>query len=274
MENIELLLQFQDRCSRLKVFCEKYVLKDFAKYLCQIIHHSCYLERDNDKGLKFPKNNSSYFQITASLFQVLPSNKHRSSQFRSQKQDRGRSLKTYAIVLNFFLYSRMFLFLDTRNGFCFICKINSECRLPNQTLYKNIQSLAKYVQTSSRSQVRKDFHGKFNRSSVIRRKGEPQKRCFKKTKPAKFSKRNELFWPSWYARIRVRITVVRNVCFSENCRALFPRNTRFEIRPFALLLARWFCSIFLHYCQFFIFVTEGYACLSHFATREASCTFI
>ena len=256
MENIELLLQFQDRCSRLKVFCEKYVLKDFAKYLCQIKHHSCYLERDNDKGLKFPKNNSSYFEITASLFQVLPSNKHRSSQFRSQKQDRGRSLKTYAIVLNFFLYSRMFLFLDTRNGFCFICKINSECRLPNQTLYKNIRSLAKYVQTSSRSQVRKDFHGKFNRSSVIRRKGEPQKRCFKKTKPAKFSKKRTFLTP-WYAHIRVRIKGVRNVCFSESWRALYPRNTHFEIRPFALLLARWFCSIFLHYCQFFIFVTES-----------------
>ena len=37
----------------------------------------CYLKRENFKVLKFPMNNPSYFEISASLFQTPYSNKRR-----------------------------------------------------------------------------------------------------------------------------------------------------------------------------------------------------
>ena len=52
-------------------------------------------------------------------------------------------------------------------------------------------------------------------SSVMRQKGESQNGCFKKTKHAKFSEEIFVFRKIWHA--------------------LFSWNTRFEIRPFALL---------------------------------------
>ena len=66
-----------------------------------------------------------------------------------------------------------------------------------------------------------------------RQKGESQSRCFKKTKHAKFSK-NEHFLPPEHIRT-CAYQGVRDVRFSEICRAFFSWNTRFEIRPFALL---------------------------------------
>ena len=52
-------------------------------------------------------------------------------------------------------------------------------------------------------------------SSVIRQKGESQYGCFKKSKHAKCSEKTNIFRKIW--------------------RALFSSNTRFAIRPFALL---------------------------------------
>ena len=44
----------------------------------------------------------------------------------------------------------------------------------------------------------------FNKSSVIRQKGESQSGCFKKTKHAKFSEKRT-FLTLWYAHVRLRI---------------------------------------------------------------------
>ena len=70
-------------------------------------------------------------------------------------------------------------------------------------------------------------------SSVIRQKGESQNGCYKKTKHAKFSETNIS-----YSLIHTRACTyqgVRKVRLSENLRAFFSCNTRFEIRPFGLL---------------------------------------
>ena len=56
-------------------------------------------------------------------------------------------------------------------------------------------------------------------------KGRISKRSSKKTKHAKFSKKQTFLTP-WYAQVPV---------FQKIWRALFSWNTRFEIRPFALL---------------------------------------
>ena len=56
--------------------------------------------------------------------------------------------------------------------------------------------------------------------SVIKQKGESQNGCFKKTKHAKFSVKRT-FVTSWHAHVRWR--------------PLFSLNTRFEIRPLAIL---------------------------------------
>ena len=66
--------------------------------------------------------------------------------------------------------------------------------------------------------------------SVIRQKGESQNGCFQKTKHRKFS---EHFLPTNTHTCAYH--GVRNVRFSENLACLFPWNTGFEIRPFALL---------------------------------------
>ena len=60
-----------------------------------------------------------------------------------------------------------------------------------------------------------------NKATVIRQKGESQNGCFKKAKHAKFSEKRTFFTP-WYAHTR----------------SLLSWNTRFEIRPFALLLTK------------------------------------
>ena len=71
-------------------------------------------------------------------------------------------------------------------------------------------------------------------SSIIRQKGESQNRCLQKTKHAKFSEKQTFLTP-WYART-CAYQVVRNVRFFRKIwRASFSWNTRFDIRPFALL---------------------------------------
>ena len=71
------------------------------------------------------------------------------------------------------------------------------------------------------------------KSSVIRQKGESQNGCFKKTKHAKFPK-NEHFLPP---DTHTYECVSEGFVFRKIWRALFSWNTRFEIRPFALLPA-------------------------------------
>ena len=63
----------------------------------------------------------------------------------------------------------------------------------------------------------------FLKSSVIRQNGESQNRCFKKTKHAKFSEKRTFLTP----------------LYGKIWRALFSWNTRFEIRSFALLPAKY-----------------------------------
>ena len=66
-----------------------------------------------------------------------------------------------------------------------------------------------------------------NKSSVVRQKGKSQNGCFKKTKRQIFRKTN-ISYPQ-----------IRTCTFFAH--ALFSWNTRFEIRPFALLPTKyWF----------------------------------
>ena len=69
-------------------------------------------------------------------------------------------------------------------------------------------------------------------SSVIRQEGESQNGGYKKIKLAKFSKK---FFTHWYSHMRVRIRGYQIFAVRKVLRALFYRNTRFEIRPFASL---------------------------------------
>ena len=78
-------------------------------------------------------------------------------------------------------------------------------------------------------------------SSVIRQKGESQNGCYKKSKHAKFSE-NRTFLAHWYAHV-VSISAGKKCSFFVLC---FPRNTRFEIRPFALLPAISATSLWSH----------------------------
>ena len=70
-------------------------------------------------------------------------------------------------------------------------------------------------------------------SLVIRQKGESQNGCFKKTSMPNFPK-NEHFLPLIRTR-RCAYQGLRNVVFWKIWCALYSWNTRFEIRPFALL---------------------------------------
>ena len=74
-------------------------------------------------------------------------------------------------------------------------------------------------------------------SSVIRPKGESQNGRFKKTKHTKFSEKHTFIKKSSFFRKFgvVCFRVVRNFVFRKIWCALFSWNTRFEIRPFALL---------------------------------------
>ena len=75
------------------------------------------------------------------------------------------------------------------------------------------------------------------KSSVIRKKGESQNGCFKKTKHAKFFVKR-VFITSWYAHIHIYTCAyqgVRKVRFSENLACFVFLKTRFEIRLFAIL---------------------------------------
>ena len=63
--------------------------------------------------------------------------------------------------------------------------------------------------------------------SVIRQKGESQNGCLKKTKHSKFSEKRK--------NLRVSIRGYKMFVFWKIWRVLFSWNTRFEIRPFALL---------------------------------------
>ena len=106
-------------------------------------------------------------------------------------------------------------------------------------------------------------------SSVIKQKQKSQKRCFKKTKHAKFSEKRRFLTPTRtrsrfcfkivsrkqsmpktnfsYSLIRTRTCAyqgVRNVPFRKIWRALFSWNTHFEIRPFALLSTIWYLTVF------------------------------
>ena len=96
-------------------------------------------------------------------------------------------------------------------------------------------------------------------SSVIRRKGESQNRCCKKTKHVKFSEKRT-FLTYWYAHVRVHNQGVRNIIFRKIWRALFSWNTCSEIRPFTLLPTNFTLSqIFFH---FFIRFLSGFSFLS------------
>ena len=68
--------------------------------------------------------------------------------------------------------------------------------------------------------------------SVRGQKGEPQNRCFKKTNYAKFSEKRTYLSP-WHVRVRIRGQDMS--VFPKIWLVLFFWNTRFEIRPFALL---------------------------------------
>ena len=65
--------------------------------------------------------------------------------------------------------------------------------------------------------------------SVIRKKGESQNGCFKKTKHAKFSEKRTFLTP-WYAHVHPKC-----LFFGKFGVFFFSWNTRFEIRPLALL---------------------------------------
>ena len=71
-------------------------------------------------------------------------------------------------------------------------------------------------------------------SSVIRQNGESQDRCYKKTKEPQFSQKRT-FLTLWCARARVRIRGQEIFVFRKIWRDLFSCNTRFQIRPFAIL---------------------------------------
>ena len=81
--------------------------------------------------------------------------------------------------------------------------------------------------------------------ALMSRKTESQNRCFKKTKPVKFSVKR-IFLNPWYAHVHVRIWEWEMFVFRKIWRALFSWNTRFEIRHFVLLLAN--CNVF-SYCK-------------------------
>ena len=81
-------------------------------------------------------------------------------------------------------------------------------------------------------------------------KGESQNGCFKKTKHAKFSEKRTFLIP-WYAHVGVRIMGLEMFIFRKILRALFSRNTRFEIHPFALFRRNIFLLYFGPVCLFF-----------------------
>ena len=64
---------------------------------------------------------------------------------------------------------------------------------------------------------------------VIRQKGESQNYYYKKTKRAQFSEK-WTFLTTWYAPVRVRVSVYEIFVFRKILRALFSYNNRFEIR--------------------------------------------
>ena len=75
------------------------------------------------------------------------------------------------------------------------------------------------------------------KTSAIRQKGKSQNGCFEKTKDAKFSEKRTFFYP--LIRIHVAVSGGKKMfVFRKIWRALFSWNTRFEIRPFALLLTK------------------------------------
>ena len=56
------------------------------------------------------------------------------------------------------------------------------------------------------------------------------KRVFQENKACQIFRKTNISYPL------IRTNVVRNICFSQICHALFSWNNRFEIRTFALLL--------------------------------------
>ena len=88
--------------------------------------------------------------------------------------------------------------------------------------------------------------GGFSNSSVIRQKGESQNGCFKKTKHAKFSEKRTCAYQG-----------IKMFVFRKIWRALFPWNTHFEIRPFALLLTI-YCSKLILLLKLFNVLDEKY----------------
>ena len=102
----------------------------------------------------------------------------------------------------------------------------------------------------------KNFWYRSDTSSVIRKKGESQNGCFKKTKHVKFSGKRTFLTP-WYAHVRVRIRGKKCsffwkfdvFCFLETPVlrfALLPyyrRYTHVEIQ-LALQMFTWFESLF------------------------------
>ena len=68
-------------------------------------------------------------------------------------------------------------------------------------------------------------------------KGRISKRVLQENKARQIFRKTKFSYPL----IRTRACVyrgVKNVCFRKICRALFPCNTSFEIRPFALLTTK------------------------------------
>ena len=71
------------------------------------------------------------------------------------------------------------------------------------------------------------------KTSVIRQKGESENVCFKKTKHAKFSQKRTFLTHDTH--MYMCLSVVRNVCFSENLACFVFLKHPFWNRPFALL---------------------------------------
>ena len=101
-------------------------------------------------------------------------------------------------------------------------------------------------------------------SSVIRRKGESQNRCCKKTKHVKFSEKRT-FLTYWYAHVRVHNQGVRNVHFLENLACFVFLKHLFWDTPFYLITDEFysitdflpfFYQVFIRFLSGFSFLSE------------------
>ena len=77
------------------------------------------------------------------------------------------------------------------------------------------------------------------KSSAIRQKGESQNECFKQSMLNFQKKKKKISYPLIHTRTYA-CKGVRMFVFWKACHALFCWNTRFKIRPFVLLLTKYF----------------------------------